>query len=239
MILRDRLAVPIAAAALAMAAVSAQAADPARAEEIVNGKCFICHGIAGDVEPGVPRLAGQHAKYLARQLADFQSGRRKSTTMQPMVEGLTPSDFEALGVYFRVAAAEPHLVLDEALARSGREIFVNGKPADGVAACASCHGAQGHGTDTLPRLAGQHALYIENQIKAFTKRERANDNAVMQTIASRLSDAEVKAVAAYVSGFEVARARGPRSRVRAASCVGVTSSARRSAAMRLGHGPGQ
>lgn len=202
MILRERFAALVAAPSLAIAAVAAQAADPARAEEIVNGKCFICHGIAGETSSqAFPRLAGQHAKYLARQLADFQSGRRKSTTMQPMVEGLTPSDFEALGVYFESQPAEPHPVLDEALARSGREIFVNGKPADGVAACASCHGAQGHGTDTLPRLAGQHALYIENQIKAFTKRERANDNAVMQTIAAKLSDAEVKAVAAYISGL--------------------------------------
>lgn len=202
MMLCQRLAAPVAATALTIAAVAAHAADPARAEEIVNGKCFICHGISGETSSqAFPRLAGQHAKYLARQLADFQSGRRKSATMQPMVEGLTTPDFEALGLYFESRPVEPHPVLDEALARSGRQIFEGGKPADGVAACASCHGAQGYGTDTLPRLAGQHALYIENQIKAFTKRERANDNAVMQTIAVKLSEAEVKAVAAYISGM--------------------------------------
>ena len=102
MTLRRWLAADLLAAALAAApATAAHAADLARAEEIVNGKCFICHGIAGETSSqAFPRLAGQHAKYLARQLADFQSGRRKSGTMQPMVEGLTSSDFDALGAYF-------------------------------------------------------------------------------------------------------------------------------------------
>jgi cytochrome c553 len=71
-----------------------------------------------------------------------------------------------------------------------------------MAACTSCHGANGAGTETLPRLAGQHALYTENQLKAFNKRERTNDNAVMQSIAGKLSALEMKAVAVYISGLE-------------------------------------
>lgn len=193
-------------AALLWAAPACAAGDDAqtiaRAEKIVHAKCFICHGIEGETSSqAFPRLAGQHKQYVARQLADFQSGRRKSSTMQPMVDGLTAEDFAALGVYFESRPVEAHPVADEALARSGREIFVSGKPAAGVAPCASCHGMQGHGTDTLPRLAGQHALYVENQIKAFTQRERTNDNAVMQLIAVKLTDTEVKAVAAYISGL--------------------------------------
>jgi cytochrome c553 len=70
-----------------------------------------------------------------------------------------------------------------------------------VAACATCHGADAHGSATLPRLAGQHAQYTENQIKLFNRRERSNDNAVMHAIASKLSELEVKAVAAYLSGL--------------------------------------
>jgi len=189
--------------ALAPARAADDAATLERAEKIVHGKCFICHGIEGETSSrAFPRLAGQHAKYVARQLADFQSGRRKSGTMQPMVDGLTSEDFVALGVYFETRPAEAHPVADEALARSGRDLFENGKPAAGIAACASCHGPQGLGTETLPRLAGQHALYIENQVRAFTQRERTNDNAVMQVIAAGLSDAEVKAVAAYISGLK-------------------------------------
>jgi cytochrome c553 len=177
------------------------AADAARAEEIVQGKCFICHGADGEsASPAFPRLAGQHAAYLARQLADYKSGKRKSGTMQPMVEDLNADDFKALGAYFESRKPQPHAVADPELAQMGRFIFQRGNPYSGVAACAVCHGPQGHGTEALPRLAGQHAQYIENQLKAFNKRERTNDNAVMHTIAAKLTELEMKAVASYISG---------------------------------------
>ena len=187
--------------ATGLAAMPLQAADPARAEEIVQGKCFICHGVDGEsASPAFPRLAGQHAGYLARQLADYKSGKRKSTTMQPMVEDLSADDFKLLGAYFEKRPTQVHTVADPELAQMGRFIFQRGNPYSGVAACSACHGAQGHGTETLPRLAGQHAQYIENQLKAFDKRERTNDNAVMHTIAAKLTELEVKAVASYISG---------------------------------------
>jgi cytochrome c553 len=91
-------------------------------------------------------------------------------------------------------------VADADLAGVGKFVYFRGNPYSGVAACATCHGADGHGSATLPRLAGQHAQYTENQIKLFDKRERTNDNAVMHGIASKLSELEIKAVAAYLSG---------------------------------------
>jgi cytochrome c553 len=185
--------------------VTAAGADPlvARGEEIVQGKCFICHGVAGESSsPVFPRLAGQNASYLARQLADYKSGRRKSTTMQPMVEDLGPDDFKALGAYFSSRPTLVHGVDDGELAQVGKFVFHRGNPYNGVAACATCHGFNGHGTEALPRLAGQHAQYVENQLKQFGKRERTNDNAVMHGIASRLSELEMKAVAAYLSGLQ-------------------------------------
>ena len=176
--------------------------DAARAEEIVMGKCFVCHGVDGESSsPVFPRLAGQHAAYVERQLADYKSGRRKSSAMQPMVEDLSPADFKVLGVYFESRKPQAHRVDDAELAQVGRFVFVRGNPYSGVAACATCHGATGGGTETLPRLAGQHAQYTENQLKAFNKRERTNDNAVMHAIASKLSELELKAVAAYISGL--------------------------------------
>lgn len=184
---------------------AAQAADPAlaRAEEIVQGKCFLCHGAEGESSsPVFPRLAGQHGAYMARQLADYQSGRRKSTTMQPMVADLNAADFVALGRYFEARQPLKHAVEDVDLAQVGRFVFQRGNPYSGVAACASCHGEKGHGTAQLPRIAGQHAQYTENQLRAFNKRERTNDNAVMHTIASRLTELELKAVSAYLSGLE-------------------------------------
>ena len=192
-----------ATAALAIwAAGPAIAAEAGRAEEIVQGRCFICHGADGESSsPVFPRLAGQHASYVARQLSDYKSGRRKSSTMQPMVEDLAAADFLALGAYFESRPPQAHAVDDGELAQMGRFIFQRGNPYSGVAACAGCHGPQGHGTEVLPRLAGQHAQYTENQLKAFNKRERTNDNAVMQGIAARLTELELKAVASYISGL--------------------------------------
>ena len=190
-------------AALAVLCTPAQGADPVRAEEIVQGKCFICHGAAGESSsPVFPRLAGQNAAYVARQLADYKSGRRKSSTMQPMVEDLSPADMQALGDWFASRPTEGHPVADGDLAGVGKFVYFRGNPYSGVAACATCHGADAHGSATLPRLAGQHPQYTENQIRLFDTRERTNDNAVMHAVASKLSALEVKAVAAYLSGLK-------------------------------------
>ena len=191
----------IAALAVGAATMPALAADLARAEEIVQGKCFICHGADGESSsPVFPRLAGQHAGYIAQQLANYKSGKRKSTAMQPMVEDLNEADFKALGAWFESRPTLIHKVDDPELAQMGRLVFTRGNPHSGVAACASCHGPQGHGTEVLPRLAGQHAQYTENQLKAFASRQR--DNAIMHTIASRLTELEAKAVASYISGLQ-------------------------------------
>ena len=186
---------------LAQQAIPAAAA--ARAEQIVQGQCFICHGPDGESSsPAFPRLAGQNAAYVARQLADYKDGKRKSSTMQPMVEALSPDDFMALGQFFATRPTQGHDVQDPELAQAGRDVFVRGNPSSGVAACTACHGADGHGSASLPRLAGQHAQYTENQLRLFNKRERTNDNAVMHAVASKMTAQEMKAVAAYLSGLK-------------------------------------
>ncbi len=196
-------AAAIAAFLLAATPGAAQAADLKRAQEIVEGKCFICHGIEGESSsPVFPRLAGQHAQYIARQLADYASGKRKSTSMQPMVEGLTASDFASLGAWFESRPVQQHAIEDPELALVGRYLYARGNPYSGVPACASCHGANGQGTATLPRLAGQHAAYTERQLKQFNQRERTNDNAVMHNVAVKLTELEAKAVASYISGLK-------------------------------------
>jgi cytochrome c553 len=188
---------------LLLAALPLHAADLVKAEEIVMGRCFICHGANGESSsPAFPRLAGQNAAYVVRQLGDYQSGKRKSSTMQPMVEGLSGADMQALGAWFEQQATQAHAVADPELADVGRFVYRRGNPFSGVAACATCHGQDAQGTATLPRLAGQHAQYTENQIKQFNRRERTNDNAVMHGIASQLSELETKAVAAYLSGLK-------------------------------------
>ncbi|WP_369692856.1 cytochrome c [Azovibrio restrictus] len=178
-------------------------ADLARAEEIVAGRCFLCHGMEGESSsPLFPRLAGQHAKYMAKQLEDFKSGKRRSDTMKSQAEDLTSDEMLALGRYFESRRPQPHEPGDPELAGVGRYIFQKGNSFSGVASCVSCHGPKGYGTPLLPRLAGQHPEYIAAQLQQFNKRERTNDNAVMHAIASRLTELEIKAVAEYIGSLE-------------------------------------
>jgi cytochrome c553 len=149
-----------------------------------------------------PRLAAQHPDYLAKQLKDFRDGRRKSETMADMAKGLQDEDIAGLAVYFSGKKAASRQPGDGDLAAVGKFIFQRGNSYSGVPACSSCHGANGHGTQQLPRLAGQHPAYLEIQLKEFSKRERTNDNAVMHTVASKLTELETKAVAIFIGGLQ-------------------------------------
>jgi cytochrome c553 len=181
-------------------AVADAKTDLARAEEIVSGRCFLCHGMEGEAASQVfPRLAGQHSEYVAKQLADFKSGKRKSESMKAQVEELTPADMKALGVFFEKKKAAPNQPTDTEILAVGKYIFAKGNQFSGLPSCASCHGAKGYGTPLLPRLAGQHPRYIEDQLKQFNKRERTNDNAIMHTVASKLTELETHAVAEYIA----------------------------------------
>ncbi len=197
-----RLDKALIASALVLALGSAWAqADQARAKKIVMGSCFLCHGENGESASEIfPKLAGQHANYIAKQLENFKTGKRKSTAMADMSSRLTADEMLALGQYFESKPAEPEAVKDAELAGVGLYIFNNGNPSSGVPACASCHGKDGLGTATLPRLAGQYASYIETQLSLFNQRERTNDNAVMHAIVSKMTPLEMAAVAVYISG---------------------------------------
>ena len=178
-------------------------AEVARAGKIVAGSCFLCHGMQGESATELsPRLAAQNENYIAKQLANFRSGERKSNTMQPMVAALAPQDMRALGAYFSRQKSEPHPTADARLAARGMFIYRQGGAATEVAACIGCHDERGHGTENLPRLAGQVASYLATQLRNFGARVRTNDNAVMHTIAARMTEAEILAVAEYLSGLE-------------------------------------
>jgi len=196
---RARVAVFLAAILLANTTALAQA-DEARAKKIAGGSCFLCHGERGESTSEVfPRLAGQHAAYTAKQLAAFQSGQRKSSTMAPMVAKLKPDEMLALGKYYEQMSLPREEAKDPQLAAMGRYIYHNGNKQSGLPACASCHGASAEGSATLPRLATQFSGYVNNQLKSFNKRDRTDDNAVMHIIASKMTELEMTAVAEYVS----------------------------------------
>ena len=191
----------IAVALWAMTGVAHAQADEARAKKVIGGSCFLCHGAEGESASEVfPRLAGQNAEYIAKQLENFKSGKRKSSAMAPMVAELSPEDMAALGRFYSSRPPHKEAPKDAPLAAVGQYIYSQGNRFSGVPACASCHGPDGAGSNALPRLAGQHAAYLDNQLKQFNKRERNNDNAVMHTVVEKMTPLEMAAVSEYLSG---------------------------------------
>jgi len=195
---------------LLTAAGMAQAADLEVAKSIVKEKCHLCHGEEGEASSAVyPRLAGQNRTYLVKQLRNFRDGKRKSDTMNEMAAGLKDEEIEALAEYFSNKPALSHRVRDKLFAAVGEYLFKKGNKYSGIPACKSCHGENGEGNEQLPRLAGQHKRYVSDQLQAFGERARTNDNAIMHTVASKLTEMEREAVALYVSGLKPAETTTP------------------------------
>lgn len=166
--------------------------------------CAACHGADGNsAVPMYPKLAGQHQKYIAKQLVEFKSGARKNPVMSPIAAALSQDDISTLSTYFNAQAAKDAKAKVNGAGSAGEKIYRAGIPGLSVPACASCHGPAGAGIPVqFPRLAGQHAEYTVSQLKLFRSGERANDGAkMMRTIASRLTDQDMAAVADYIQGL--------------------------------------
>ncbi|MCP3867875.1 MAG: cytochrome c4 [Gammaproteobacteria bacterium] len=188
---------------LALVSIPVFSADMERAREIVEQRCGLCHGTQGEGSSVIyPRLAAQHREYISKQLADFKSGKRQGMTMNEIAADLTEEEMQALGAYFSVQPPRSHRVRDKEFAAVGYFLYHRGNQYSGVAACKSCHGPQGHGTKALPRLAGQHKRYLMDQLQDFNKRVRTNDNTIMYSIASKLTELEIEALARYISGMD-------------------------------------
>jgi len=187
------------------AAPAAAKADPAKAQQIVSTICVGCHGVDGNSPlPVNPRLSGQHAAYIAKQLQNFKAGERKNPIMMGMAAGLSPEDMKNLGAYFSAQKVVPvGAAKDKDLVTKGEKIYRGGIMAIGIPACAGCHGQTAAGIPAqYPRLSGQHGEYIEAQLKTFRTAERANDpNKMMQGVAARMTDADIKAVSEYISSL--------------------------------------
>ena len=168
--------------------------------------CAACHGGDGNSAIAVnPNLAGQHAQYITKQLMNFKSGERNNAIMKGMVATLaTDEDMKNVAAYYAAQKPRPGFARDQALVNAGQKIYRGGDAQTGIPACAGCHSPSGAGIPAqYPRLAGQMKEYTLAQLKAFKAGERANDNAaMMRTIASRLSDKQMEALAEYVSGLQ-------------------------------------
>jgi len=184
------------------AALAQVTGDPAKGADVAGKLCVACHGADGNsLVPNFPKLAGQHAEYLLKQLQDFKSKRRQTETMAPQIAELSADDMANLAAHFARQKSAPGAAKDPKLAAAGKKLYDNGNPASGVAACGSCHGAGGAGSAQYPRLAGQHAEYATAELKAYAAGKRKNDQQVMRAIAAQMTEQEIAAVAQYIASL--------------------------------------
>jgi cytochrome c553 len=195
----------VVAAAFLVATASAQD----KAQWIAGQVCAACHAPDGNsVAAANPKIAGQIAEYLQKQLRDFkaQSGKkplRESAIMNGMVANLSDDDMKGLAAFYAGQGQKPAAAGDKDLAALGQKLWRGGDSTHGIPACAGCHGPAGAGMPAqFPRLSGQFAEYIAAQLTAFREGKRTNDqNGVMRGVAAHMNDGQIRAVAEYAAGL--------------------------------------
>lgn len=180
--------------------------------------CAACHGLDGNsADPQYPKLAGQHERYIARQLSLYKTGERENAIMLGFAAGLSAQDMRDIGAYFASQKVVPGVADDTVIAEGpyagrkfyavGEQIFRFGKADGSVPSCAACHGPAGSGNpgSAWPSLGGQHAGYTATVLTAFRDGKvwgkDANANAIMAGVAAGLSDDEIQALASYIEGL--------------------------------------
>lgn len=190
--------------ALAVSFSTPALAGDAAAGQTKSAVCSSCHGADGNsMNPIWPKLAGQHANYLAKQLAEFKDGTRKDATMVGMTAALSEQDMQDLASYYasqavKIGEANPDMV------ELGKKIYQAGIADKGVTACMACHGPSGKGNAPagFPSLSGQHVDYTVKALTDFQRGDRVNDlNSMMRATAFKMTPREMKAVAEYISGL--------------------------------------
>ena len=188
-----------------LTAMAHGAGDPEAGKQSAAA-CQACHG-EGGAKPimGVyPKISGLGERYLYDQLLAIQENARAIPEMTGQLDGKSKQDLQDLAAYFAkqdmgVSQADPELI------EKGAALYRGGNMASGVPACAACHNPQGKGNEPAgyPHLGGQNAEYLAKQLTAYRDGTRANGSnaAIMMDVSSRLTDAEIEAVASYVSGL--------------------------------------
>lgn len=206
-------AAAIALASHAQADEAAQSAaykgDATKGQPLASSVCGACHGPDGNSPSSAnPKLAGQHAAYLFKQMKNFKAGpdgksERVNAIMNGMIAPYTEEQMKDFAAYFAAQKQTGGEVKNRESLELGRKLYRGGDASKGLPACAACHGPAGAGLPAqYPRIAGQFAEYTEAQLKAFRLGERANDpNKMMQMVAVKMTDAEIRAVADYIAGL--------------------------------------
>ena len=196
------------AALFAAPALAASAAAPVTKPDLAKGQaistqvCAACHTADGSRgSPANPILAGQHPEYLAKQLHEFKSGKRANPIMKGFAGTLSDDDIRNVTAFYASKSAKPGFAKNKDSVKLGEKIYRAGIADKAIPACAGCHSPNGAGIPAqYPRIGGQHADYAEAQLVAFRGGARGN-NVQMTSIAARLSDVEIKAVADYIAGL--------------------------------------
>jgi cytochrome c553 len=199
--------IAVAIAALFAGPLLAQDAD--RGAQIASQACAACHGVDGNsTAPENPKIAGQLAEYLYKQLLDYkpQEGKkpaRENPIMNSMVAPLSEADMKSVAAHYAGQALKPAAAADKDLVELGQKLWRGGNRETGVPACAGCHGPAGAGMPSqYPSLAGQFPEYLAAQLTAFRDGVRANDpNGMMRGAVARMTEREIRAVAEYASGL--------------------------------------
>ncbi len=191
-------------------------AAPAAAQSLVEGDadagqartitCTACHGPEGNsVNPLWPNIAGQHATYTVATLKAFQEGKRQNALMSSQAMMLSEEDINNIAVYYENLPAAAQSVANPDTVAEGERLYRGGDSENGIAACIACHGPTGRGNAAAgyPALNGQHAAYTAKQLQDYASGARQSDGVteVMQTIASRLSQDDIDALASYLQGL--------------------------------------
>ena len=171
-------------------------------EQTATTVCAACHGADGNSAIALnPKLAGQHPEYLYKQLGDFKGSKRANAVMGGMAANLSPEEMQGLAAYYASQAPKLAKAKANGVGSLGEKIYRGGIASTKVPACAACHGANGEGLPKrFPRLSGQHTDYTVQQLKIFRTGERANAP-MMQVIATKMTEAEMQAVADYIQGL--------------------------------------
>lgn len=184
------------------------APDLNRGQQIAGQVCAACHGADGNSAIAMnPKLAGQHADYLYKQLLDYtvqpkaKVALRENAVMAGFAAALSDEDKRHVAAYYAAQKLQLGTARIKETLDLGQRVYRAGIPERAVPACSGCHGPNGAGIPSqYPRLSGQHAEYTEAQLKAFRDGTRRNNEA-MQQISARLADREIKAIADYLAGL--------------------------------------
>ncbi len=183
----------------------AQAAGDAGAGKGKAANCAACHGADGNSMVGTfPKLAGQGAKYLLKQMKDIRDGGRSVPAMAGQVDNMSDQDLADIAAYYAGLSQTPGASKDEGLALA-ESLYRAGNADVGITACTACHSPRGLGNAPagFPRIAGQHAEYLAIQLKAFRDGARNNDgdSKMMRSVVERLRDDEIQALSNYIAGL--------------------------------------